>query len=241
VLGSLFAFAFLMGLEHALEADHVAAVLSLARGTRDVRRRVTIAGAWGAGHAATLVAFGGVIALFHVSVPTPVARGLEVLVAATLIVLGLDVLRRLRRERIHVHVHQHGTSAPHLHAHSHAGEGVHDSSDHDHGHEHVHRAVPRALAVGGIHGIAGSAAVVLVSLATMASPAQMLAYVVVFAAGTIAGMILLSLVVSLPLRFVGPSLGVTARVLDGALGMTTILVGCWILLDLGSSGISPAH
>ena len=204
MLGSLFAFAFLMGLEHALEADHVAAVLSLARGTGDVRRRVTIAGAWGAGHGATLVAFAGVMALFHVAVPTPVARALEMLVATTLIVLGVDVLRRLRRERIHLHVHQHGTSAPHVHAHSHAGDGAHETSDHDHGHAHVHRAVPRALAVGGIHGVAGSAAVVLVSLATLGSPAEIVAYVVVFAAGTVLGMILLSLVVTLPLRLLGP-------------------------------------
>jgi cytochrome c biogenesis protein CcdA len=230
----LFTFAFLMGLEHALEADHVAAVLSLARGTRDVRRRVTIASAWGAGHAATLVGFGALIAVFRISVPDGVARALEMLVAVTLIALGADVLRRLRRERIHLHVHQHDGRSPHLHAHSHAGDGMHERSRHDHEHGHVHRVLPQALAVGGVHGLAGSAAVVLVSLATVGSPAQIVAYVAVFAIGTILGMILLSLAITLPLRVLGPSLGVTSRVLDGAVGVTTIVLGCWILLHAGA-------
>jgi hypothetical protein len=75
---------------------------------------------------------------------------------------------------------------------------------------------------------------VLVSLATVGSPAQIVAYVAVFAIGTILGMILLSLAITLPLRVLGPSLGVTSRVLDGAVGVTTIVLGCWILLHAGA-------
>lgn len=223
---SLLLFGFLLGLKHAVEADHVAAVATLASRSSSLRDHVVLAGYWGVGHAVTILAFGAVIVGLGLSLPASVTAGLEGAVGVVLIGLGVDVLRRLHRQRVHFHVHRHADGRSHFHAHAHAGDGVHAAAHHDH--RHVHALGLRALAVGGLHGLAGSAALVLVAVPVTRSAAQALAYCGLFGLGTILGMMTLSLAISVPLRLSAHGLGRFERGLEGLLGTATIALGAWI-------------
>jgi hypothetical protein len=212
---------FVVGMKHALEADHVAAVATLATRAASVPERVKLAGLWGLGHAGALLVFGGAVLALGLSLPAEVARGLEGLVALMLVLLGADVLWRLRKRGVHVHWHRHDDGPPHLHAHAHAGEGHHR-------HAHPARLPARALLVGSAHGLAGSAALVVLSLELTRSTGQALLYLGAFGVGSVAGMAALSLAISLPLRASGRRLGDAWRLIEGALGVTTIAIGCWM-------------
>ena len=92
---SVLSFGFLLGLRHAIEADHVAAVASLASRTQSVRRVLPIGVLWGLGHTATLALFGALVLIFDAIVPAVLSQGLEAAVGVMLILLGADVLYRL--------------------------------------------------------------------------------------------------------------------------------------------------
>ena len=218
----------LVGMKHALEADHVAAVATLATRSGSLRERVKLASMWGVGHAGTLMLFGGTVLALGVSLPDRVARTFEGFVGLMLIALGVDVLRRLRRHGVHFHRHSHGDGREHFHAHAHhtaiASARVH------HDHEHTRGLLPRALLVGTIHGLAGSAALIVLSLELTRSTAQALLYLTAFGIGSVAGMATLSLAISLPLRVASGRFGTAWRVVEGALGVVTVALGCWMLL-----------
>lgn len=189
---------FLLGMRHTLEADHVAAVATLAARSRGTRHAIFQGAAWGLGHTITLFLACSAVLFLDTVVPERLAHGLEAAVGVMLITLGIDLVRRLVRDRVHFHSHRHGDGTTHFHAHSHGGElGPH--GDH---HEHAHtRDFPsRALCVGLMHGLAGSAALILVTLSTVVSPLTGLVYVALFGIGSIGGMALLSLAISIPLR-----------------------------------------
>ena len=215
-------FGFLLGIEHALEADHVAAVASLATRSNTMRGTVKVASFWGIGHAFTLFVFGAVLVALGASLPQRVDRTFEFAVGLMLVFLGFDVLRRLRTKKLHLHVHEHDDGTRHLHAHAHEGEGEHARHDHGHG--------LRSMLVGSLHGLAGSAALILLSLRTMHSGAQALLYLAVFGLGTILGMVLFAIAIFLPLRVSARQLDWTSRSLEAALGVTTLVLGGWIAI-----------
>jgi len=214
----------LVGMKHALEADHVAAVATLAARSASLSDRVKLAGMWGAGHAGTLLLLGGTVLGLGLSLPDHVARAFEGVVALMLILLGADVLRRLRARGVHFHWHRHERGPAHFHAHAH----VAGSARFRHGHEHSARLLPRALLVGSVHGLAGSAALVVLSLELTRSTPQALLYLGAFALGSIAGMAALSLTISLPLCRSSERLGGAWQLVEGALGVVTIGIGCWM-------------
>jgi len=227
---SLLVFGFFLGVKHALEADHVAAVASLATRSASLRDHVTMAGLWGAGHALTLVEVGSVVVVLGASLPPSLAAGFEGAVGVMLIVLGADVLWRLRAGHVHLHVHRHGDGPRHLHAHGHTPDEVHDPAHHEHG--HVRGVTWRALLVGTMHGLAGSAALVLVAVAGTRSIPAALAYLVLFGIGSVLGMVALSLAISIPLRLSVRRRGALRAGLQGILGSATIALGCWMALQL---------
>ena len=224
---------FLLGLQHALEADHLAAVASLAAGKRTAKSMLRQGVVWGFGHMLTLSAFAGAVVLSGRQIDGRWADGLELAVGLVLIVLGAHLLIRLRRERIHFHVHRHGQGPAHLHAHSHAGESAeHARSSHDH--DHPQGFPLRALAVGMMHGLAGSAALVALAAAALSRPLEGLAYVVLFGLGSVVGMALLTAAIALPLSFSARSLTWANRGLKGAVGLATIGLGVVVLIESGS-------
>ncbi len=153
---SLLGLGFLIGMRHALDADHLAAVATLATRQGSIRATMKHGAVWGLGHTTTLFIFGSLVIWMDTRVSDQLAHYLEMAVGLMLIVLGVDVLRRVVRERWHYHTHRHQDSAPHFHAHSHAGEGQHLESGHDHSHDA--RFPFRTLLIGFMHGLAGSAA-----------------------------------------------------------------------------------
>ncbi|HYW62749.1 MAG TPA: urease accessory protein, partial [Bradyrhizobium sp.] len=126
---------FLLGMQHALEADHIAAVSSLAARRSDVREIVKHGLTWGVGHALTLLVFAGAAILLGHAMAENAARPLEAAVGVMLVGLGVHVLWRLWRDRVHFHSHGHGDGSWHIHLHSHADETVaHRDSVHRHQH-----------------------------------------------------------------------------------------------------------
>lgn len=211
-------------MRHALEPDHVAAVATLAARSRGPRETVLQGAVWGLGHTITLLAVGGACLLLRATIPPRLAASLEGVVGVMLLVLGADVLVRMRRRGVHLHVHRHDDGTVHLHAHQHAPGTVHE-------HEHVHGFPRRALLVGLMHGLAGSAALLLLTLTTLGSAWLGVAYIAVFGIGSIAGMAVLAGIMSLPLqgparRFAGWRSG-----LEAVIGCGTLAVGGWVLYN----------
>ena len=126
---------FFVGMGHAIEADHLAAVGAMAVGKKSPKSLALRGAAWGLGHTITLFAICTAAILFGLVLTEQTSAALEFAVGMMLVVLGFDVLRRLRKARVHFHVHDHDGGRPHLHAHSHAGATQpHDSDPHDHSH-----------------------------------------------------------------------------------------------------------
>jgi ABC-type nickel/cobalt efflux system permease component RcnA len=219
---TILSLGFLLGMQHALEADHIAAVSSLASRRSDVRDIVQHGLTWGLGHTLTLFAFAGCAILLGQAIPDTLARPLETAVGLMLVGLGCHVLWRLWRDRVHFHAHAHGDGTSHIHLHSHAGESVpHHNSAHGHGHGFRWRS----LLVGLMHGMAGSAALLVLALSQAANPAQAVAYVLLFGLGSMLGMGALSAVIAVPLAVSARWLTWANRGLQGAVGVVTIAVG----------------
>jgi len=201
---SILLLGFLLGMRHAIEADHIAAVASLTSTTNSIRNGIQQGMAWGLGHTLTLFLFGSIVLFVANIVPEQVVSKIELAVGVMLIILGGDVVRRVIAERIHFHTHTHnqpeGNTSTHFHAHSHKGERKWQHNAAHHQHVHTQGFPVRALLVGLMHGMAGSAALILLTLKTLNSPWLGLVYIAIFGIGSIAGMGLFSLVISVPLR-----------------------------------------
>lgn len=213
---------FLVGLRHALEADHLAAVSSIVSG-RTSRRDITRHGlTWGLGHTITLFAFSGVAITLGKAIPKSVSNPIETAVGVMLVGLGGNVLWRLWRERVHFHRHDHADGVVHLHAHSHAAEPVlHERS----WHEHVHGFRWRTLMVGLMHGMAGSAALLVLAASQLASPLLALGYVLIFGIGSMVGMAILSTIIAAPLALSARFLTWANSGLQLGIGVMTIAIG----------------
>lgn len=197
-MSSILLLGFLLGMRHALEADHIAAVATLATRSHSLRHALFQGSVWGMGHSAALFLACSAVLFLDTVVPEQLARLLEALVGGMLIVLGLDVMQRMLRKHVHFHTHAHRDGTVHFHAHSHAGDDAPHVSQHEH--NHPSHFPMRALYVGLMHGLAGSAALILLMLGTVASPMTGLLYVGLFGLGSIVGMAMLSLAISIPLR-----------------------------------------
>ena len=224
---------FLVGLQHAMEADHLAAVASLATRSRNLAQSARQGMVWGLGHTLTLFLFGGAVLIADTMVPERVASALEFAVGVMLVALGIDVLRRTIRDRIHFHAHRHGNEE-HLHAHSHQGAPDHDQDPHDH--EHPTRFSLRPLLVGMMHGMAGSAALIVLALGAVESPWQGLVFIAIFGIGSIVGMAIVGAVIGLPLRYSPRGLTWLHNGLKGAVGIFTIGLGGYVMFNTGITG-----
>ena len=227
---SVLVLGFLVGFQHAMEADHLAAVASLATRSRGLLDTVRQGAVWGVGHTLTLFVFGGAVLFADTLIPEDVASGLELAVGVMLVVLGGDVLWRVIRERVHFHAHRHGRKE-HFHAHSHR-----EASDHakdPHHHKHAKKLPLRALFVGMMHGMAGSAALIVLALQTVKSPWQGLAYIAIFGFGSVVGMAIVGAAISLPLRYSPRGLTWVHNGLKTAVGLFTLGMGGYIVLHSG--------
>lgn len=227
---------FLLGLRHALDADHLAAVASLVTRSSSTRETVQTGIAWGVGHTVTLFVVSGVILAMGVTFPDRIANALEFLVGAMLVVLGGDVLRRVIRDRMHVHGHRHAAQNYHIHFHSHEGENNHAESHHEH--EHPKGLPRRAAAIGLMHGLAGSAALLLIAVVDQESIFGALAYVILFGIGSMIGMAILSFVIALPLMSAARLGTASFKGLSGFIGVGTAALGGFLMYETAPAVMS---
>ncbi len=217
---------FLLGLRHAMDADHIAAVSTVLARHPSVRASGLIGFFWGMGHTLVLLLVGGAVLALDVTIPETLALAFEFGVGLMLVGLGLSVAIRLIRERWHLHAHEHGGER-HLHFHSHQA-GV------DHAHSHWLRRSIQPLLIGMAHGLAGSAALMLLVLSTVTTLGQGMAYILVFGSGSILGMMLLGLAISLPVvysRFYGRQ---ALLAVQGLASIGSIALGLAMIVHIAS-------
>ena len=219
---------FLLGMQHALEADHVAAVSSIAARRTEVGDIVKHGLTWGLGHTLTLFVFAGAALVLGHAIPEHLAQPIETAVGVMLVGLGAHVLWRLWRDRVHFHQHSHGDGLVHVHAHSHAGEAIpHARAPHSHAHDFRWRT----LLVGLMHGMAGSAALLVLTVSQAPSVAAGLGYVALFGVGSMIGMGALSTVIAVPLAVSARWLTWANSGLQGAVGFVTIAIGVRTIVE----------
>ena len=228
---------FVLGLQHATDADHLVAVATIASRERRFADGALVGAFWGLGHMLTLGTAGAIVVALGVHVPAALETGLELVVAAMLIMLGVLRLRSAARDldavpREHMLAdHEHGgTEVLHSHPHRHGPS--------HHAHPHVHPSqrlldalgggrrgmIARAVAVGAVHGMAGSAAVSLLILATLPSLGAAVGYLLLFGAGTLLGMTALTAVLAWPVALAMRARR-ARRVLATAAGLGSIAFG----------------
>lgn len=224
--------ALLLGMRHALDADHVAAVATFAGRRGGLRQALRTGLSWGAGHAATVTLIGGLLVVLRVSVPARVGQLFESLVGLMLIGLGGAAVSRALRSRLHAHEHEHdGVVHSHLHFHPmpHEGEAPHR-------HPHPFRPTLRPFLVGGMHGLAGSAALVLLVLTTIPTILAGCLYLGIFGIGSILGMALVSLLLGAPLAIARRRGLWLQRGFGVAAGLASILVGLGVVARMARGG-----
>ncbi len=207
----------LLGFRHAFEPDHLAAVSTLATRQGSLLQACRLGLAWALGHTASV----GVVVLAIMAgglhLPARFSPATDLLVALLLIALGGSVLLRYVRGRWHLHVHTHD-SGPHLHLHSHAHGAAH-------AHAHPQGDARRSLGFGLLHGLAGSAAILVLLVAAAPTRTAQLAYFLAFAAGTMLGMLLVSFSLASVVRLASGRGARWATALHLGSAVTSVVVG----------------
>lgn len=234
---ALLAFGFALGLKHAVEADHLAAVSTIVTQRKSPWSASIVGGLWGVGHTISLFAAAIVVLAFHFEISHRVEQTLEFCVGLMLIVLGIDAFRRIiKGGQVHMHSHKHGAHA-HFHPHQHEADTSHAGSDLD-GHDHQESRIGiRPVIVGMIHGLAGSGALMLIVLATVSSPIVGVFYVIVFGVGSIAGMMLMSLLLGLPTYFTARKFSAVSRIVRIAAAAFSIGLGIQMSYEIAGGGL----
>jgi ABC-type nickel/cobalt efflux system permease component RcnA len=223
--------AILLGLRHATDPDHVAAVATLVAGGREgaARAAARLGLCWGLGHAVTVFSFGLPVVLFDELLPLWAEQTAEVLIALVIVTLAVRLIRRWQRGRFHLHEHRHGQSS-HVHLHPH--EAVARA---EHGHPHRARTPAGAFAIGLVHGIGGSAGVGVLIIAAVESTALAVTSLAVLAIFTAVSMTLLTSGFgrTLAVRPVRAAFNGAAPVL----GLASLAFGIWY--GLGALELAP--
>lgn len=240
---------FFLGMRHATDPDHVIAVSTIVSRQRRVKHAALIGALWGVGHTLTIFVVGAAIILFSIVIPPRIGLTMELSVGLMLILLGVlnltGVMRWLTEtfapghHRVHSHAHNHGEII-HAHPHSHGAVLQHHAEgqmrqgwlDRTFGQLGLYQVL-RPLVVGIVHGLAGSAAVALLVLATIRNPRWAVAYLLVFGIGTIAGMMLITAAISLPFTLTGKRFSGANRFLGFASGIVSLGFGLFIAYQIG--------
>ncbi|PYO66760.1 MAG: urease accessory protein [Gemmatimonadetes bacterium] len=184
-LPAVVAVSLALGVRHAFEPDHLAAVSTLATRSGRALQAAWLGLAWGLGHTASVAVVALLLIAGGLTLPARLRPAADVAVGVLLVALGASVLWRYAHGRWHIHRHAH-EGAPHFHLHSH----VHGGS---HAHAHARWDARRSLGFGLLHGLAGSGAIVVLLVATVPTAGLKLAYVAAFGIGTVIGMLAVSL------------------------------------------------
>jgi cytochrome c biogenesis protein CcdA len=230
-VGVILLVSVLLGLRHASDPDHLAAVTTLIA-SEEERHQVRKAGImgflWGLGHGTTLVLIGLPLVLLNQYLPEVVGKIAEVAIGCVIVLLAMRLLVRWRRGFYHVHVHTHDGGGAHRHVHSHARD-----ESHGHGHRVPKRTPLSSYGVGLVHGIGGSGGLTLLLISTISDKVQATGALLLFAAGTAVSMALLSTAFGVVIAG-GPIARNFERVAP-VLGVLSMAFGVWYAL--GALGV----
>jgi high-affinity nickel permease len=228
-LFSIVVIGFFLGMRHATDPDHVIAVTTIVSRQRSIGRAALIGAFWGLGHTITIFGVGTAIILFNVVIPTRLGLSMEFSVSLMLIVLGLwNLIGFLRAAPvIHSHSHTHG-GLVHSHSHSHP---VGELSSEPPAKSGLYQYF-RPLMIGIVHGLAGSAAVALLILATIRNPTWAIIYLLIFGIGTIAGMMVITMSIASTFRFVGNRFAKFNQRLAMISGLVSVAFGVFLAYQI---------
>jgi high-affinity nickel-transport protein len=248
---------FFLGMRHATDPDHVIAVTTIVSRQSTIRSAMLIGAAWGVGHTVTIFLVGGTIILFDLVIPPRLGLAMELAVGLMLVLLGILNLTGVMgwvQDGLamsgdpHAHGHRHGD---YFHSHLHG----HGPGRHGHREDQTPQAwldqrlawlelyqVIRPLVVGVVHGLAGSAAVVLLVLTTIPNPAWATVYLLLFGVGTIAGMMLITAAIGAPFAYTATHLVRFNRYLGVASGLLSLGFGLFLVYQIGFvDGLFTSH
>ena len=225
---------FLLGLKHATDADHVVAVSTIVGEDRNVWRGIWVGGAWGLGHTTPLMILGIVILTFRGLLDgyESIAHVFEFGVGVMMILLGVQVFWNLARGRLHVHEHSHDNTH-HVHIHATHDPAADPEVESGHGFFHLGRPFFRvkSFGIGVVHGLAGSAAVMLVLLQTLPSFWAGVGYLILFGVGTVLSMGVITLLLGVPFALVR-NVNRASRAVSGVAGLASVLFGAALMSDI---------
>ena len=213
----------LLGLRHATDPDHLAAVTTLIASEQDrsrVRKASLMGLLWGLGHGTTLVLLGMPLVLLGRYLPGTIQQAAEVAIGGIIVFLAVRLLIRWRRGLYHAHTHSHDGDLPHRHVHSH----THGDS-HEHAHDVSQRTPLSSYGVGLVHGVGGSGGLTLLLLSTISDKAEAAVALLLFTAGTALSMALLS--TALGLAIAGGPIGRNFERVVPVLGVLGVAFGAW--------------
>jgi ABC-type nickel/cobalt efflux system permease component RcnA len=230
-LWAVLLISLLLGLRHASDPDHLAAVTTLIASEQDgsgLRKAGSMGFSWGLGHGTSLVLIGLPLVLLGRYLPEPVQQAAETLIGGIIVFLAVRLLVRWRRGHFHAHVHGHDGEPVHRHVHSHESD-----SSHEHAHKILRRTPLSSYGIGLVHGIGGSGGLTLLLLSTIPNAAQATGALLIFAAGTAVSMALLS--TAFGVAIAGGPIGRNFERLVPALGALGVAFGVWYML--GALGV----
>lgn len=220
------ALGFALGVKHALDADHVVAVSTIVSQYRNPFR-ATLAGVfWGIGHTTTLLLVGIAVIGFKLVIPEQLALSMEFLVGIVLVILGFQTLWQFLPRKKHAHIHDHGDE---LHAHVHVHAPVEGGKNAQHHALRQHKS----LLIGMLHGLAGSAALMLLVLGTIQSAWEGVVYILIFGVGSILGMMIISTLIGLPFTLSSGRFTSINQVIKFAAGTLSMTLGIFVMVNIG--------
>jgi cytochrome c biogenesis protein CcdA len=225
-VGVILLISLLLGLRHASDPDHLAAVTTLIaseEGRKKARKAGLMGLLWGLGHGTTLVILGLPLIFFNRFLPEPVQQVAETLIGVIIVFLAVRLLLRWRRGLYHAHAHTHAGAPSHRHVHSHR-----EDEAHEHAHAVPHRTPVSAYGIGLVHGIGGSGGLTLLLLSTISDRTDAAAALLLFAAGTAISMALLS--TAFGLAIAGGPIGRHFERVAPVLGVLGMAFGAWYAL-----------
>ena len=195
------------------------AATSIVSKHKDLKKTTLLGAIWGLGHTTTLFIVGIIVLTLKLTIPETIAMSLEFFVGIVIIILGLLVIRDIVVNKKHIHKHTHDGST-HLHLHSHK-----ETESHMHYH--------KSFLVGLIHGIAGSAALMLLILSTINSIPLGIAYILVFGLGSMVGMAIVGGLISLPFIYTSKKYASINTNIRYITGTVAIAFGAFLLIKIG--------
>lgn len=221
---SILAVGFVLGIKHAIEPDHVIAVSTIASQSKKLWKSALSGVFWGIGHTATLFIVGTAVILMKSEISEKWAMSLEFLVGIMLVYLGITSILTFKNIHLHNHAHD-GEEHKHVHAHPHKG---------GHQHQHQHQQIPyiKSLIIGFVHGLAGSAAMIILTMSTVKSVVEGAIYILVFGVGTVIGMLFFTTILGIPFVLSAKNVSIN-KYLIRITGVISTAFGFYYMYNLG--------